>query len=246
MNKTNTILLATMILITGCQLQTNVQNLSASDIIERSQKRYDPKGVWGSSEIQIHIQEPRPQTPYRYSILFLDNATGEFKLTRTVEEGLVDRIVTPSGEAKVLLNGEEEISEDIIEKYRLGAERNAGFRSFYQTMYSLPMSLNSEIVENMKREEIALFEGNEVYVIRIILKESMISNDWLLYISKDYTLKALKFDQPDDSDRPDEIMRFDGAYTYDEITIPRFRHWYYEESKEYLGSDVIVKDIVEE
>lgn len=242
MNKPIRLTTVMLTLILGCHSILIAQNRSALEIIELSQKRHDPHGAWESAKLEIHIQEPRPQTPFRYSILFLDNTSGEFKLTRSVDEGLVDRIITPTGEAKVLLNGKNGLSEELIEKYRLGPERISGFRLFYQTLYGLPMSLNSKNIESLQREDDDVFQNREVSSIRITLKESVISKDMILYISKeDYSLVGLKFDHPDSSDRQDELIYFDGEIAINQMVIPRFRHWYNESSKAYLGSDVIVK-----
>lgn len=242
MNKNILPIAVLMVIFFGCHQKITAQNRSASEIIESSQKWYDPKGVWERVEFQIHIQEPRPQTPFRYSGLFLDNSTKEFRLTRTVEDGVVERIITPTGEAKVLLNGDGGFSEQLKEKHGLGAERNTVYRSFYQTMYGLPMSLNDKIFEALQREADSLFREKEVYVIRLTLKEPIISKEWLLYIGKeDFSLVGLKFDHSDNSDRQDELIHFDGEFRFGDMTIPRFRHWYYDDSQEYLGSDIIVK-----
>lgn len=238
------LLIILIFVFVACETQSENPQFTAQEFLELSQQKHDPNKSWESIELSLHIQEPRPQTPFRYSILFLDNATGEFRLTREVEEGRVDRIITPRGDAKILLNGEIEISKEIREKYGLETERNHGFKSFYQTMYGLPMSLNNGIVETLERDSDDVFEEKETYVIRVTLKEPIISKNWVLYISKqNYSLTGLKFDHPETSDRQDEFIHFGGEFMLDEITIPRFRHWYHKDSEDYLGSDIIVKNI---
>jgi hypothetical protein len=211
-------------------------------ILQKSQEIHDPQGVWDKAELSIYVQEPRLQNPLRYSVLSLNNRTGAFSLIRDSEMGEVERIIDEDGNASVLLNGSSQIDEDVIQKYRLGAERNAGYQSFYKRIYGLPMSVNENMWLYIEDAETTTLEGQEVYKIKIELKEAMISKHWELFIStKDYTLVALKFNHSEAPDRPDEIIRFDGEYSIDGITIPRFRHWYHEESGDYRGSDIIVK-----
>ncbi|MEQ8524766.1 hypothetical protein [Gracilimonas sp.] len=237
-------LLATLMLIVSIQPKLVAQDKTPSEILRLSQERHDPNANWESAKLHIHLQEPRPQTPSRYSILYLDNATGEFRLTRTVEEGVIERIITPTGEAKILLNGSDDFSEAIREKYRLNAGRNSGYKSFYQILNGLPMSLNKNVVEEIQRGEDGVFEEMEIYTIRVELIEQIISKYWVLHIAKeDYSLVGLKFDHHEDSNQEDELIHFGGEFTFEEVIIPRFRHWYHEDSKEYLGTDVIVKEI---
>lgn len=236
-----TILFFTL-LLTGSHSGQKSSCSNSTYIIEQSQKLHDPDGNWGKAELLIHIQEPRLLNLKRYSGLTLNNKTGYFKLFRDSEVGIVERIIDKEGNSTVLLNGSSQIGEELVDEYRLGADRNAGYRSFYELMYGLPMSINEEVWANIQDAETTSLEGQEVYKVRIELKESMISKNWELMIDPaDYSLVALKFDHSDDPDRPNEIIMFDGEYSFEGISIPRFRHWYHEESGEYRGSDIIVK-----
>lgn len=105
------------------------------------------------------------------------------------------------------------------------------------------MSLRSDLVKDFSRYSNEEVFGTEYFMIEFTLKESIISDRWQVYFSKkDYSVQALKFVH-DDPDEEDEIVLFDGRYFWEGITIPRYRHWYLSESKEYLGSDIIVKEL---
>ncbi|MGN8226331.1 hypothetical protein [Gracilimonas sp. BCB1] len=216
---------------------------NSSYLLRQSQNAHDPNNEWAGAILNIHIQEPRLQNPQRYSILTLNNKTGYFSFIRDSEVGKVERIIDEEGNPKVLLNGSTQIVEDTVNEYRLGEDRNAGYRSFYELMYGLPMSVTEEMWASIEDAELLSLEGQEVYKVRLELKQAMISKHWVLYFDKNkYSLAALKFDHSEDSNRPDEIIMFDGEYKLGEITIPRFRHWYHMESGEYRGSDVILKE----
>ncbi|WP_421774018.1 DUF6503 family protein [Gracilimonas sp.] len=221
---------------------TLAQHKSGIEVLSLSQKYHDPGNDWSDAVLNIRIQEPRLQNPQRYSILILNNKTGYFSLVRDSEVGQVERIIDGEGSSRVLLNGSTQIDEDTVNEYRLGEERNSGYHSFYEMMYGLPMSITENMWENIKDAESTTLEGQEVYKVQVKLKEAIISKHWVLYFDKnDYSLAALKFEHSGDPNRPDEIIMFDGAYHLGEISIPRFRHWYHQESGEYRGSDVILK-----
>ena len=211
-----------------------------------SQQHHDPNGNWGQTELSAHIQEPRTMNPLRYSKLEMDVAVGSFKLIRDSDAGPIERMIDEEGSPTVLLNGSSDITEEQREEYRLDEQRNFGYRSFYALMYGFPMSLTDEVVENMGDLQTTTYEGEDVYSIPVELKEAMISKKWELMVNRDdYSIVALRFDHSDDPDRPDEIIAFEGAYNWDEISIPRFRHWYEMESGKYLGSDVVVKKSID-
>ncbi|MCP9290586.1 DUF6503 family protein [Gracilimonas sediminicola] len=244
MNYTLILLITTIGLISNSSDTSGAFCENSEYILKQSKNAHDPDNEWGDAILNIRIQEPRLQNPQRYSVLTLNNKTGYFSLIRDSEVGKVERIIDEEGAPVVLVNGSTQIDEATVNEYRLGEDRNAGYRSFYELMYGLPMSVSEDKLAGIEEGGLLSLEGQEVYGVRIELKEAMISKHWVLYFDKsDYSLAALKFDHSEDSSRPDEILMFDGEYKVGEITIPRFRHWYHQESGEYRGSDVILKDL---
>lgn len=233
-----------ILFINSCENPKEKEQLTAEEILKLSQQHHDPNGYWDQTKFSAHIQEPRTMNPLRYSKIEMDNETGAFTLVRDSEAGPIERMIGEEGTPSVLLNGSSDFTEEQREEFRLDEQRNFGYRSFYALMYGLPMSLTDEVVENIGNLQTTTYEGEEVYSIHIELKESMISKRWELMINREgHSLVALKFDHADDPDWPDEVIEFDGSYSWDGITIPRFRHWYEIETTEYLGSDVILSPI---
>lgn len=211
-------------------------------IIEQSKKQYDPKDVWTTSALYLHIQEPRPQTPHRYSILNLDNSSGAFQLTREYDIGVIEYLIDDKGNAEIRLNGSPEISEEHRKEYRLQDERIFSYRAFYQTINGLPMSLSPEIWLSISEPKIVRFEGSDVYRIDLELKEPIISKYWTVMISvDDYVLTGLQFRHEDNAAKEDELILFEGQYSVGTMTLHRFRHWYLFDSRTYLGSDILLK-----
>lgn len=222
------------------------ENISAckngSYILEQSQQFHDPQGNWQNAEIKLHIVEPRIQNPGRYSIMYLNNASGYFKLDRSRDEHMSSHIVETDGSPKVLWNGNENFSDELIEKYRLQAARSNGYQQFYQLMYGLPMSLDKHLVKTVGKVKTVDRKGQQVFAVDLELKEAMISKHWRLLIAVDnFQVIGLELFHPDDATQG-EILNFDDLVTIEGIQIPRIRHWYDMEAQ-YLGSDIIVKEI---
>ncbi len=219
------------------------QETTSEYIFEQSIKFHDPDSKWNQATLLVHIQEPRIQNPGRFSKLMLDMSSGNFSLSREYEIGEVKRTISKEGEAKVLVNGSATFSEKIKEDYRLDSSRNVGYRTFYQMLSGFPMSLRNDLVKKISQHSREEVFGTEYFMIEFALKESIISDLWRVYFSKeDYSVRALKFIHGDPNEE-DEVILFDGSYSWDGITIPRYRHWYLSESQEYLGSDIIVKQL---
>tara|TARA_R110000868_G_scaffold259361_5_gene517324 strand:- start:89021 stop:89737 length:717 start_codon:yes stop_codon:yes gene_type:complete len=225
-------------LIIGC---TNpVQNLSGSELLEKSKRYHDPNGSWEKARLSVHIQEPRLGNPLRYSEIRIDNENEYFELNRKIDEGIVSRIIE-KGEARVLLNGSENISTEIMDEYRLSEDRNTGYYGFYSLLYGLPMSLNLNEIEGIGGVKESRFNGKDVFKIEVRLKEAIISDIWVLYINKSsYVLEGIELIH-NQTDMENERIVFEDEFEFDGIRIPRFRHWYRVESNEYRGSDIIVK-----
>lgn len=216
----------------------------SEEILKNAIQKFDPNGKWSSAEIRLHIREPRPQTPARYSDLILNNGNGSFRLAREYEVGEIVRIIDKSGNSEIRLNGFVTIPDEIRGQYRLQKESNFGYRDFYRTIHGLPATLQEPFVKEVGQAEIELFEGSEVYRIPLELKEPMITSQWELLVSKEeFRIVALRFVRPPGDQSENELIIFEGSYSLNGMNIPRFRHWYLEDSREYLGSDIILGEI---
>lgn len=213
-------------------------------ILDQVKQKYDGKRHWGTSEIRLHIQEPRVSNPQRYTKLSLRNSDDYFEMERFGEEGIVKRILTGNGESKIYLNGASELPEAIVEHYRLSEERSLGHKKFYKLMYGLPMSLSDTLWRQIKPAQKTEYEGREVYRVAMELKDEMISKYWTLLIEVEtYTLLAIEFNHPEEPGREEEIIKFESEFEIDGMKIPRIRNWYIKGTNEYLGTDIIVEEL---
>ena len=213
-------------------------------LLSQSQKKYDAKNQWEQAEINLHIQEPRIQNPQRYTVLKLDKSRNYFEMDRIREDGIEKRIIDEKGEGAFAFNGSAEIPEELQQKYGLNLERSKGYRSFYELMYGLPMSLTENLWNKLEPAETTIFEGVPAYKIKMELKKEIISKHWTVLISKkDYKLLAVEFSHPESPEGEQEMIKFEGEVDLNGLKIPRMRHWYIKETQEYLGSDIVVRQL---
>lgn len=212
-------------------------------ILKQSQKIHDVHNNWKQAKLRIHIQEPRVGTPDRYTKLLINNSSNYFEMERNREEGMVKMIFTENEEGEIFLNGKSAFTEDIKEKYG-NLETIKRSKNFYEIMYGLPMSFTDEFWKEINPAQKATFEGKEVYRINIELQEELISKHWTLIISAEtYKIMAIEFNHPEEPEKNEEIIKFYGEYEINGIQIPRVRDWYDKNTNEYLGTDVIVKQL---
>lgn len=213
-------------------------------ILNKVKDKYDVNHHWDESELKIHIQEPRVGNPQRYTKLTLKNSDDYFEMERFREDGIVKRILTKTGESEIFLNGKSRLSEAEVEKYRLNVERSKSHKKFYKLMYGLPMSITDKLWKQIEPAQEAEFEGNEVYRIRIELKDNMISNYWTLIIGlENYELLAIEFNHPEEPEKEEEIIKFGGQFEVNGVKIPRIRNWFIKGTNEYLGTDIIIEEL---
>jgi hypothetical protein len=232
------------ILVTFGWKTNNPNCTNSAYIVNQVKEKYDVDHHWDTSEIKLHIQEPRVNNPQRYTKLNLKNSDDYFEMERFREDGIVKRILTGNGESKIFLNGESELPKAIIEQYRLNVERSIGHKKFYKLMYGLPMSISDVLWKQLEPAQKAEYEGMEVYRVAMELKDEMISKHWTLIIEVEtYTLLAIEFNHPEDPEKEEEIITFESEFEINGMKIPRIRNWYIKGTNEYLGTDIIVEEL---
>jgi len=224
----------------SCAQQQYCKN--AGHILEQSAIYHDPEGSWNTAKFKLHIEEPRTESPLRYSILTLDRGANYFSLDRNREEHISSHIVDRDGQAKILWDGGSEIAQEHIEKYKLDPKSNFGFKRFYQLMYGLPMSLQQESMTLRRLAKVGSFQNTTAYIIETELQRPMISKNWRIFFSTDdYRLLGAELYSKEEPGKGERIIFLD-SIKVEKLLLPRMRHWYTLQEG-YLGSDIIVNEI---
>ncbi|RTE55485.1 hypothetical protein EHW67_02665 [Arenibacter aquaticus] len=234
-----TFLVIITLLIFGCK-QENI--LDGKRVLNQSIIEHDSLNRWSRNNFFIHIQEPRIANPHRYSILELNNSSNSFKLSRNRDQYISEHIIDSSGNSFVLLDGNIVTDTVLIDKYGLDAFRNIGYKNFYKLLYGLPMSLKDSYKEIINTS-VSIFNEEECYKIEMELKDTVISKNWILYISKsNMRIKGVEIIFPEKPDEGERIY-FDEIIIINGIKIPRIRHWHLLNDNSYSGTDLIIKEL---
>lgn len=231
-------------MILSCSTNNEVDdNSNGHDILLKSIEVHDPNNNWESTEMYIHIQEPRIKNPLRYSEIQINISTGKFELLRNRENHVSKHTIDENGHSKIYLDDSDQIDEKYIDKYKLDPKRNWGYRDFYTTLIGLPMSLEDTSIKEFKVVETRSFNGADCYMVPIVLNKPLFSDLWNLYIDKStFKFKGIEILFPDDTTKGERLF-FDGAIIIDEMIIPRIRHWHEYSNNDYSGTDIIVKQL---
>ena len=211
-------------------------------ILDQSFKFHDPSESWSDWHVKMHIQEPRLQNPQRYSIVDLNNSDNSFSLIRNRDHHTSEHIVDKEGKPSVLFNNSPDIPKQLIEKYRLEADRSLSYQDFYKVMYGLPMSLKDRI-DSMNPAETIVKNNKEIYVVDVKLNKPIFTDHWKVLISKNkFELLGIELIN-DEKPENGEILEFEELIELEGIKVPRIRHWYDPVGKSYQGSDIVIKSV---
>ncbi|MFK7773222.1 MAG: DUF6503 family protein [Saprospiraceae bacterium] len=227
----------------SCALSNEEISLDGNEVLSKSILTHDPNDKWKELEMNIHIQEPRTGNPSRYSIVKMNNMDQSFELIRNRENHLSKHVIDKNGISKVYLDDKEEIAPELIEKYRLNPERNTRYKDFYKMLYGLPMSLNTESINQFGEVESSIYNNQDCYKIPIELKQEMFSKNWIIYISKtEFEFKGMEIVFPENKTKGERLF-FDGSISIKGVKVPRIRHWYELADNSYSGSDIIIGEL---
>ena len=229
-------------ILTLCMGCSEQRTLTSSQILKKSIQKQDPNNTLRDLKFKLRVQEPRLQIPERFSIVTLDNKTGEFELQRNRDSSISRHIIDKNGTAKTLLDNSTITDSSLIKKYRLEPQRNFSYRRFYRSFSLLPMSLQKE--EYVLSEAVENVEFNDIpaYKISLELGEPMFSKNWNLFFAiADFTFLGLEIVYPEDASKGERVY-FDGNFKMDGLSFARYHHWH-ELNGEYLGSDIFVSGI---
>lgn len=232
-----TLLFCFMALSYGLKGQTHSCR-NAAFILSKSVAYHDPGDKWPETVLSVNLAEPRTETPFRHSVLHLDNALDSFAITRNRGTHFSTHIVNSDGVPTLLWDGKL-LSKVEANHYQLDPRMNFGFKRFYRMMYGLPMSLDNEIKEVSREAREGDFGGRPCYVLDVELIRSLISQHWRLFISiETFELAGIEFYSKQDPAFGERLLFFDTLHN-DGLRIPRSRHWY-KLNNDYLGSDIII------
>jgi hypothetical protein len=218
----------------------SILNLSQTpeEVLAKSIKYHDPAGEWGKFPIQLQLTETRPNGPDRKTTLTIDIPNETFAIDQ-LRDGHQLYSEINLGVCSFKLDGNSEISEAELEKYRLNCDRTKTLRDYYTYLWGLPMKLKDPGAILPEKIEPADFAGIELYMLRITYSPEVGKDIWDFFLdATSYEIIAYRFFH-DESKNDGEFIFVEGETQVGQMRLPKTRKWQTNDEAEYLGSDIL-------
>lgn len=212
--------------------KTDAQDLTATDVLEKSINYHDPNHNWKSFNDSLYIDLITPNQPARKSKIKIDLSDEFFYLQMSKDS---DTLVYTLN--KDYCNLQFKGFQD--NKYDLSCERAKMYKNYYTFLYGLPMKLKDPgtiIDKDVKRKIL----DNKIYlVIKVNYEKGVGEDTWYFYFNPNtFAMEAYQFFK-DESKNDGEYILLDGIETLSGIKIPKERQWFTNKNNKYLGSDIL-------
>lgn len=227
-------------LITLIPISTIGQQLTGSQLLEKSIDYHDPNGAWPSFHGKLDITMETPDGKDRVSEIIMDLPKEYFKVTSKKEDVEIAQTVSKD-ECTLALNGSTDFSEEDAKTHRLSCERAAMYKNYYTYLYGLPMKLKNKgtIIDPLVKTK--TFKGKEYLVLKATYDKEVGEDIWYFYFDpKSYAMEVYQFFH-DESKNDGEYILLKEIETVSGIKMPKIRAWYYNKDNKHLGTDVLTK-----
>jgi len=225
-------------LILLATLPIAAQSPTAQSILDKSIQYHDPSGNWETFIGQLNLRQVSPKSEERKNVVHIDIANEYFSDEGTRGANKIMREV--KGDTCFHeFNGQRDIPQDTLDKYRLTCERAKLFRNYYTYLYGLPMKLKDPGTTIDEKALDTTFQDKVCWGIRVTYDPSVGKDIWYFYFDKTtYAMIGYRF-YHDESKNDGEYIICEGEATVSGIKMPKTRHWYMHQADKFLGTDII-------
>jgi len=216
------------------------QELTATQVLDKSIAYHDPNGNWKKLQAILHIDLKMPERPNRKSEVYLNLPKRIFGL-KTIQDTVTTYRKLENGKCSFSLNGRTELDSTEIKKNRGDCERTMMYRNYYTYLYGLPMKLKDPGTIIDPRLIKKTFKGKDYVVIKATYDENVGTDTWYFYFDPEtYALEVYQF-YKDESKKDGEYILLTDELEINEMKFPKTRAWYYNKNDGYLGTDDLQK-----
>ncbi len=239
MRETITTLLLLIMLISAPSAFSQYRGtLTGLDVLKESVKYHDPQRKWGSFEGTLYLRGKLPIGKDTYTVITLKNQQEFYQATRKINGRMVTSGVK-EGYCFAQIDGDPQLSSDLVEKYHLECEEVLGMRNYHTHMIGLPMKLEESRVIVHKRVNIVPFQGRNHYEVEVAYDAGIGADKWYFYVdTQTFALKGYRFMKDGDDDNGEYVV-FSGEINVGGLTLPSTRKWYTYDNI-YLGTDDLI------
>jgi hypothetical protein len=218
------------------------QDLTGTELLERSIAYHDPSGNWNTFNGAFKIQLEMPDTPQRLSEVTIDLPGEYFNLSQT-KENRTTQYTLNRDDCAITVCTTGDVDHQGVSDYKSECEKARLYKNYYTYLYGLPMKLKDPgtlIERKVERKE---FKGKEYLVLKVTYKEAVGKEVWFFYFNpKSYAMELYQFFKGD----PEKEGKDTGEYIVlseekmiQGIKMPKIRVWYYNKDNGYLGTDIL-------
>ena len=219
-------------------LHLYAQNISGTELLEKSIQFHDPEHQWNSLQAHFTVTMKTPKGADRVSKISLDHKQAIFDLAVTKEADTYSYHITKDSCA-IQLNGNAAISDEDAKEFRLSCERGAMYKDYYSYLYGLPMKLKDPGTNIDETVTLATFKGKEYLRLKVTYDQEVGKDTWYFYFDpKTYAMEVYQF-YHDESKNDGEYILLSDLETVSSLKLPKVRAWYYNKDDKYLGTDIL-------
>ncbi|GER58406.1 DUF6503 family protein [Patiriisocius marinus] len=225
--------LVTAVLFLFVLTSSNAQNISASEVLNKSIAFHDPQGNWPTFNGELQVTMVTPKRSPRLSVVNIDLPSEKFQLKQS-RDSVETRYYLEKGECTTT------VTDSLVGK-RTPCEMAVFFKDYYTYLYGLPMKLKDPgTIVNPIAERVN-FKGKEYLKISVKYDEAVGTDVWQFYFDpKTYAMEVYQFFKGDPEGKgknTGEYILLKDLKTINNIQFPQAREWYYNKDNTYLGTD---------
>lgn len=230
-----------LIVLSLLMTSTNAQapiHLTGDEVIAKSIKYHDPKGMLGKKELTFVLSEERPNGSDRSTEVTID-VRGERVVINSLRERRQIATTWHAGDISSTIDGNSDISQADIETYRLTAERQTFMKDYYRYLWHLPSALQDPGTIVSQEVQKTDFFGHKLIEVKVAYDPAVGKDIWYFYFDPTtYALSGYRF-YHDESINDGEYIILSGETTMGKLRLPQRREWYTHKEAKYLGADVL-------
>ena len=211
----------------------NAQNISASEVLNKSITFHDPQGNWPTFNGELQVTMVTPKRSPRVSVINIDLPSEKFQLIQS-RDSIETRYNLEKGKCTTT------VTDSLVGK-RTPCEMAVFFKDYYTYLYGLPMKLKDPGTLLDQKAERVTFKGKEYLKISVKYDEAIGTDVWQFYFDpKTYAMEVYQFfkgDPEGEGKNTGEYILLKDLKTINNIQFPQVREWYYNKDNTYLGTD---------
>lgn len=216
------------------------QNLTGSELLEKSIRFHDPNGQWATFNTVLNINMKTPNAPDRLSKITINLPQHFFQVIAT-KERITTEYTINKGKCSIALNGKTELTNEELKANNLSCERANMYKNYYTYLYGLPMKLKDPGTIIHEKVEKKTFKGKTYLKLKVTYNKAVGSDIWYFYFDpKTFAMEVYQFFH-DEAKNDGEYILLSDIEKINGINMPKVRAWYTNKENTYLGTDTLKK-----